>query len=339
MPRNLLDILETIPYPGYSRSLVSFGLVKSATLENRLASVRISLTTADKNIPKQIEEKVRKALQALPEVDEVKVHIDLSAPAQKAGKPPAIEAIKNVARIIGVASGKGGVGKSTVAANLACALAQQLPSNHVALMDCDFYGPSIPTLLGLTDEVLIDEHQHLQPLENHGVKAMSMGLLVDEDMPIVWRGPMVGKAIRQFAHQVCWGHTEIMIIDLPPGTGDVQLSLAQSLPLYGVVIVTTPQSSAAAVAQRGARLFGKVQVPLLGVIENMSGHAGEASLFGQGGGLTTASRLDIPLLGQIPLEISIRQGGDIGVPVVIGAPQSPPALAFKALAKKLLPTP
>ena len=250
---------------------------------------------------------------------------------------------KRKTEVIGIASGKGGVGKSTFAVNLACALARALSDQgrpgKVGLMDCDIYGPSVPLMIGVNGRPLL-EGDTLLPLENFGVKVMSMGLLIDADAPVVWRGPMIMKTISQFATNVRWGELDVLLIDLPPGTGDAQLSIAQSMALSGSVIVTTPQTAAVSVALRGAAMFGKVGVPILGVAENMSyfeGPDGQRQyLFGQGGGLKTATALDTELLGEVPLDPAVRQGGDHGIPVVISHPDSNAARVFKSVALTVL---
>ena len=207
-------------------------------------------------------------------------------------------------------------------------------------MDCDVYGPSVPLLIGASGRPEIVKDDKIEPLESFGVKTISMGFLVDEDSPVVWRGPMVMKTIQQFAHNVAWGKLDLMLIDLPPGTGDAQLSLAQVVPLNGVIVVTTPQKAAVDVARRGARMFEKVNVPLLGVVENMSYLADEETgnkryLFGKGGGPTTAEALETPFLGELPLDERIRLGGDNGIPVVISNPDGSTASSFRSIAEKV----
>jgi ATP-binding protein involved in chromosome partitioning len=248
---------------------------------------------------------------------------------------------------VAIASGKGGVGKSTFAVNLACALAQVLTAqgrpNKVGILDCDIYGPSIPLMIGLQGrpEVEGDEaNAMLIPMEKYGVKVMSMGFLVDDNTPVVWRGPMVMKTIQQFVQNVKWGELDVLLVDLPPGTGDAQLSLVQTLPLDGAVIVTTPQPAAYNVARKGGLMFQKVNVPILGIAENMSYFVDPAGqkheLFGSGGGAITAERLGTSLLGQVPLISEIRQGGDTGKPVTVTAPESPAAIIFREIAETLL---
>ena len=250
--------------------------------------------------------------------------------------------MQKVKYAVAIASGKGGVGKSTATVNIACALQQLLEAQGklgVGVMDCDIYGTSIPLMLGAAGQPEV-ENDMILPLGNFGVRTMSMGFLVDEDTPVVWRGPMIMKTIQQFAQNVNWGELEILVIDLPPGTGDAQLSLVQTIPLDGAVIVTTPQPAAYNVARRGARMFEKVNVPLLGVVENMSYLEGpdgtRQALFGEGGGQKTADALEVPLLGKIPLDGAIRIGGDNGIPIVISDPESPAALEFMKVAKAII---
>ena len=343
--------LGQIRYPGYSRDIVSFGLVKGieVTLDGKV-SVGLAVTSADPEVPKKLYAEIEAALKALgarqPEIA-ITVTVPKGAPAAAAPaaptKLPADAGVGQVKHIIAVASGKGGVGKSTFAVNLACALARDLAERgrpgRVGLMDCDIYGPSVPLMIGVNARPLLDGDT-LIPLENFGVKVMSMGLLIDADAPVVWRGPMIMKTISQFATNVRWGELDVLLIDLPPGTGDAQLSIAQSMALSGAIIVTTPQTAAVSVALRGAAMFAKVGVPILGVAENMSfleGADGSRQyLFGQGGGLKVATALDSILLGEVPLDPAIRQGGDHGIPVVISHPDGNPARVFRSIGLTVL---
>ncbi len=342
--------LRQVKYPGFSRDIVSFGLVRSAGFSDGTAQVSLALTSNDPKVPLQLKAEVERVLKSLPGVRNVSVDISVqpvrgAAPggnlAGSGGAP------KSIRYAVAVASGKGGVGKSTVAVNLACALAQVLGARgrpgRVGLLDCDIFGPSVPLMIGLEGRPEIEgdgPSAVLIPMERHGVKVMSMGFLVDENTPVVWRGPMIQKTVQQFVQNVKWGDLEVLLIDLPPGTGDAQLSLAQALPLDGALIVTTPQPAAANVARKGGLMFQKVNVPLLGVIENMSYFKDSAgvrhALFGENGGLITAEKLGTVLLGQVPLVQAVREGGDKGRPIVVDAPESEASGILRGLAEKLL---
>jgi len=238
---------------------------------------------------------------------------------------------------VAVASGKGGVGKSTLSVNLACAL-QHLGAK-VGLLDCDIYGPSIPLMMGLNQRPTISDDEKMIPPSNHGVKLMSMGFLLDGDQPVIWRGPMIMKTIQQFVNAVEWGELDFLLVDLPPGTGDAQLSLCQTVPLDGGVIVTTPQEASLGVVRKGIAMFQKVNVPILGIVENMSyftAPSGErVEIFGHGGGKAEAERQQFPFLGEVPLFTEIREAGDRGVPIVVAAPNRPPAQSFIRIAEEL----
>ena len=343
----LKEHLKQVKYPGFSRDIVSFGLVRAAALVDGTARVSLALTTSDPKIPLHLKNEVDKCLRALPGVKDTVIDVAVSpvkAPAATGGGPGVQPgAPKGIKHSVAIASGKGGVGKSTFAVNLACALAQISTAagraGRIGLMDCDIYGPSVPLMMGLQGRPEVDG-ESLVPMERHGVKVMSMGFLVDDNTPVVWRGPMIMKTIQQFVQNVKWGELDVLIVDLPPGTGDAQLSLVQTLPLDGAVIVTTPQPAATNVARKGGLMFQKVNVPLLGVAENMSwftdaaGH--KQDLFGSGGGILTAERLGTTLLGQVPLIPAIREGGDSGTPVVVSEPRSPAAVVFHQIAQTLL---
>ncbi len=344
--------LKQVKYPGFSRDIVSFGLVRTAALVDGTAKVSLALTTSDPKIPLHLKTEVEKCLRMLPGVQTIIVDVavapvKVAAPAGGGNLAGAAAAPKGLKHSVALASGKGGVGKSTFAVNLACALAQVLTaqgrSGRVGLMDCDIYGPSVPLMMGLTGRPEVEGDgpaAMLIPLEHHGVKVMSMGFLVDDNTPVVWRGPMIMKTVQQFVQNVQWGELDVLLVDLPPGTGDAQLSLVQTLPLDGAVIVTTPQAAATNVARKGALMFQKVNVPLLGVAENMSYFTDPAGqrheLFGAGGGAAIAEKLGTVLLGQVPLVPAIREGGDSGQPLVVSAPQNPAAVIFREIAATLL---
>jgi len=254
------------------------------------------------------------------------------------GSVPARADVTGIRSIVAVASGKGGVGKSTVATNLALALAAQ--GLRIGLLDADVYGPSLPRMMAIRDKPQTKDGKTLIPLVNHGIKCMSIGFMVAEDTPTIWRGPMVMSALEQMLRDVEWGELDMLVVDMPPGTGDAQLTMAQRVPLAGAVIVSTPQDIALLDARKGLNMFRRVDVPVLGIVENMSyflcPHCGERSeIFGHGGARQEAERLGVPFLGEVPLHLSIRVAGDAGTPIVAAAPESPQALAFAAVADKV----
>lgn len=333
--------LASIKYPGFSRDIVSFGLVREVIVEDAKIIVHLNITTGDPTIPEQLRATITAALSTIPGVKEVEVAIQAQAPKRQPPRNPEARSgkIDGVRHILAIASGKGGVGKSTLSTNLACAFSKLIgKGGRVGLLDCDIHGPSIPLMMGIADRPEL-ENEKILPLTNFGVKVMSMGLLIDEDSPVVWRGPMITNAINQFIQTINWGELDILVVDLPPGTGDAQLSLMQSTTVDGAVIITTPQTAAVNVARRGAAMFEKVNVKILGVIENMSylqaPDGTRQYLFGRDGGRKTADALHTDLLGQIPLVQEIREGGDAGVPMVIAFPEHPASLQYLAIAEKL----
>lgn len=345
---SILEALKLINYPGFSRDIVSFGLVKSVRIEDGIVQVAISVSTPKPEIPAKIKADVEHVLRQVEGVEGIQVGVSVQAAPKAPPSHPSPaetkEKAEGVKKIIAVSSGKGGVGKSTFSVNLAVALYQELiernGSAKVGIMDCDVYGPSIPLMMGVSNRPEFRDDKII-PEENFGIKVMSLGLLAEDDAPIIWRGPMVNNVIAQFAQSINWGELDILVTDLPPGTGDAQLSLTQNMPVDGTVVVTTPQMAAASVARRGAMLFEKVNVPILGVAENMSYLMNEATgekqyIFGQGGGEETALALNCPFLGGIPLDQDIREGGDRGIPIVLSNPESPSSKAFREVASKIL---
>ena len=337
---DIRNALRAVKYPGYSRDIVSFGLVKQIAANNGAVSVAIQLTASNPAVAQQLKAESERVLKALPGVNQVQVEVSQpGAPQTAAPQSPWAQQQKvpGIRRIVAVASGKGGVGKSTVAVNLACAM-QQL-GVKVGLLDCDIYGPTIPLMMGVHERPTISEAEKMVPPSNYGVKLMSMGFLVEGDQPVIWRGPMIMKTIQQFFSAVEWGELDLLLVDLPPGTGDAQLSLCQTVPLDGGVIVTTPQEASLGVVRKGIGMFQKVNVPILGIVENMSYYttpSGErVEIFGHGGGQAEAARQKVPFLGEVPLFTEIREGGDRGVPVVVSAPEQPAGQAFARIGQTL----
>jgi ATP-binding protein involved in chromosome partitioning len=334
----IANALKAIKYPGYSRDIVSFGLVKNIAVNAGSITVSLQLTGGTPAIAAQLKNEVEKVLSGLPGAE--RVHVDVAnAPGAAVAQTPWAQQNKvpGIRRVVAVASGKGGVGKSTVSVNLACALRHL--GAETGLLDCDIYGPSIPLMMGINQKPTISAAERLVPPAKYGVKLMSMGFLIEGDAPVIWRGPMIMKTIQQFIGEVEWGVLDYLIVDLPPGTGDAQLSLCQTVPLDGGVIVTTPQEASLGVVRKGIAMFEKVNVPILGIVENMSyftAPGGErVEIFGHGGGRAEASRRNVPFLGEIPIYTAIRIGGDQGVPVVVSGSNDAPGQAFIAIAKAL----
>jgi ATP-binding protein involved in chromosome partitioning len=326
----VLAALSQVQEPELHQDLVSLGMVRDLTIDGQAVSFSVMLTTPACPLRGKIEKESREAVEALG-AKPVTVKLDSDVPNDGRMRGLVNAPVRNA---IAVASGKGGVGKSTVSVNLAVALAQS--GARVGLMDADIYGPNIPTMMG-APYMPNPTDGKLQPAESYGVKMMSMGYLVKPGQPLIWRGPMLNSAIRQFISDVEWGELDYLIIDLPPGTGDAPLSLAQALPLSGVVIVTMPQAVSLEDASRGLEMFKTLEVPILGVIENMSyltlPDGSKMDVFGQGGGEQMAAHYGVPFLGAIPLNPNVRIGGDSGKPIVISDPESDAAKALKAVAE------
>jgi ATP-binding protein involved in chromosome partitioning len=347
----ILDALKTVKFPKLSRDIVSFGLVKGVDVEDGVVRVDIHVSSRDPNVPVTIENDVTKALKHVAGIQEVRVEMHWAQPDGAAphaapqahhdphASPPSTEPLlPGVKMKIAVASGKGGVGKSTVAAGLALMLQKQ--GFKVGLVDFDIYGPSVPTIMGINETPRVVDNK-IMPLDRGGLKLMSMGFLVDQGTPMIWRGPMVHQATEQFLRDVDWGELDILIVDLPPGTGDAQMTLSQKVQLQGAVIVSTPQDLALIDARKGVAMFEKLNVPILGMVENMSGftcpHCGETTyIFGHGGAEREAQALDVPLLARIPLIPALVQAADEGDPS--RAIESIPALSkvFTEMAEKVM---
>jgi len=337
------NALKSVKYPGFTRDIVSFGLLKSVHIDDGEVKVQLALATNDPNVPAAIKNDAESALRGIKGVRSAKVLIDIQAPPAGAGAGMGAMRIPGIKHVFAVASGKGGVGKSTVAANLAVALEQT--GARVGLCDCDIYGPSISLMFGTRERPTATEENKIVPIEQYGLRLMSMGFLLDDTSPAILRGPMVTRYTQQFLRQVEWGELDYLVLDLPPGTGDIQLTIVQTVALSGAIIVTTPQEVALIDARKAATMFDKVNVPVLGLIENMSYFMSPSDgkrydIFGSGGGEREARRLRVPLLGQIPIDIATREAGDRGIPVVNEDRQSPVSTEFKRIAeglRKVLP--
>ncbi|HZR80146.1 MAG TPA: Mrp/NBP35 family ATP-binding protein [Candidatus Binatia bacterium] len=337
--RDVLDALRSVKYPGFSRDIVSFGIVRDIEVGGLGTVITLAPPADSPDLADRLRAEIVRAASSVPGVGDVTL-VTAPAPTPAApARPRGPQGIPGVANVLAVASGKGGVGKSTVAANLAVAL---LEHGSVGLLDADVYGPSVPLLLGLDDaEPHVTSERRIHPLEAHGLRAISMGSFVERDRPVIWRGPMVTKLIGEFLHNVDWGQLDYLVLDLPPGTGDVQLTLSQQLAMTGGVIVTTPQDVALADVKRGLKMFQQVNVPVLGVIENMSGHvcAGcghRSDIFGSGGGKAMAAQLGIPFLGAIALTRALRESADAGTPLVAADPANPVSAQFREIAATIV---
>jgi ATP-binding protein involved in chromosome partitioning len=335
------DALKSVKYPGFTRDIVSFGLIKAVHIDDGEVKVQLALATNDPNVPATIKSDAERALRSLPGVQNAKVLIDIHAPPAGAGAGAMAARIPGVKHVIAVASGKGGVGKSTVAANLAIALEQT--GTRTGICDCDIYGPSISLMFGTRERPTATDENKIVPIEQYNLKLMSMGFLLDDTSPAILRGPMVTRYTQQFLRQVDWGELDYLVLDLPPGTGDIQLTIVQTVAVSGAVIVTTPQEVALIDARKAATMFEKVNVPVLGLVENMSYFVSPSDgkrydIFGSGGGQREAKRLGVPLLGQIPIDIATREAGDRGIPVTVENRESTVGAEFAKIARRIRET-
>jgi ATP-binding protein involved in chromosome partitioning len=336
----VLDVLRSIKDPDAGKDIVSLGLVRDLAIEGGFVSFTLAFTTQPPSSKVALHSGASKALSQMPGVSKVQIKMGSAAQARAAhahapgAAAPAPEFIPEVKHTVAVSSGKGGVGKSTVAVNLALALKQA--GAQVGLVDIDVYGPDVPLMMGARGRPGMFDNKII-PVEAHGIKIMSIGLLVAEREALVWRGPMIHSAVQQFLRDVMWGALDYLVFDMPPGTGDAQLSLSQVVPLSGVVMVTTPQDVALLDVRKALGMFRKLNVPILGIVENMSyfvapDTGAKYAIFGEGGGARVADEFGVPMLGQIPLEMETRRGGDAGVPIVVGQPASTQARAFREVA-------
>lgn len=332
----VLDALRAVRDPDLHRDIVALKFVKNLRVDGGRVSFSIELTTPACPVKEQMREQARAAVSQIPGVTQVDV--EMTAQVRAAAPPDAGRApVPGVKNIIAVGAGKGGVGKTTVAVNLAIALSQS--GGRVGMIDGDVYGPNVPLMLGIQTQLTTDG-QKILPAEQYGMQIVSMAFLTGDDAPVIWRGPMLHGVIQQFFREVRWSDIDYLIVDMPPGTGDVALSLSQTVPVSGSVVVTTPQTVSVADTRRAVRMYQKLNIPTLGLVENMSHFVcpecqHESDIFGKGGGERLAQELNVPFIGRIPIHEPIRVGGDTGVPITIGDPKSAAARAFRAAAEQL----
>ena len=331
----VLDVLRTVNDPDLHKDIVTLGFVKDVKIANGEVDFVVELTTPACPVKDDLKREAEQKVAALPGVKAARAEMTANVRARGGFGRQAVPGIRN---IIAVGAGKGGVGKSTTAVNVALALSRK--GARVGLMDADVYGPNTPQMLGITDAPQVSESKRMIPPQAHGLKVISMGMLVPADQPIIWRGPMLHGAVQQFMRDVEWGELDYLVVDLPPGTGDVSLSMAQSVPVAGAVVVTTPQGVSVSDVRKAVAMFRQLNIPVLGVVENMSyfvcGHCDERTeIFGHGGGARMAEDLGIPFLGEVPIDTRVRSGGDEGQPIVAAAPDAPAAKAFSDVASRV----
>jgi len=334
-PSQVLDALKVVQDPDLHRDIVSLGFIKDLKVDGGRVAFTIELTTPACPVKDLMRDQARAAVMQVSGV--TSVDVQMSARVREAVGPDAGRAaLPGVKNVIAVGAGKGGVGKTTVAVNLAIALAKC--GSKVGIIDGDIYGPNVPIMLGMKTQ-LVTDGKKIVPAEKYGLQVMSMGFLTGDDAPIIWRGPMLHGALQQFFREVRWADLDYLVIDLPPGTGDVALSLSQTVPVAGAIVVTTPQQVSLADSRRAVAMYRKLNIPTLGIIENMSYFAcpecrHESDIFGRGGGERMAAELKIPFLGRIPIYQPIREGSDVGIPLLISEPESPAAVAFMSAAER-----
>lgn len=331
----IIDSLRSVIDPDLGQDIVSLGFVKDLVIEDGKVSFKLELTTPACPLKGQLKAAAEEAVRRVEGIGEVHIEMTSRVVSHRIGGQEGV--LPGVKNIVAVASGKGGVGKSTVCVSLAVALARM--GAVVGLLDTDVYGPSIPIMMGIKEQPEIRD-QRLIPIEQYGVRLMSLGFLIAEDTPLIWRGPMVMKAVEQLLTDVEWGELDYLLVDLPPGTGDVQLTLAQKVPLTGAIIVTTPQDVALLDVSRGISMFNKLNVPILGVVENMSYFecphcGGRTDIFSHGGGESASRKYDVPFLGEVPVDLKIRVGGDTGRPIIVEDPESRQSGVFMEIAAQL----
>jgi ATP-binding protein involved in chromosome partitioning len=340
--QHILDALKSVIDPQTGRDVVALGMIQGLALNNGNAQFALGIDPARATEYEPLRRAAERAVAALPGIVSATALLTAeraaAAPAAAPRPGPPKITLPGVRSIVAVASGKGGVGKSTTTTNLACALARR--GLKVGLLDADIYGPSQPRLMGISGKPRSRDGKIMEPMHNHGVAVMSIGFLLDEDKPVIWRGPMVVSALQQMLRDVAWGTLDILLVDMPPGTGDIQLSMAQTVPLTGAVIVSTPQDIALIDARRGLAMFRRVEVPVFGFVENMSYFAcphcgGRTDIFGHGGAQEEAAKLDTDFLGEVPLHLAIRETSDAGTPIVVTDPDSAHAQAYAAIAARV----